>query len=254
VLEQVDACLESLLRAWVPLSATDVDVSFETPTRDWSARLNRPTVNLFLWDLKRSSEHARTGTERFERNGMGMQRIAPPILDLRYMVSAWTQDHRDERALLSGLLRSVLRAQQVPEGFLTPELADEGVHVRLASSDDPQVDAYKIIDNTMKATLDVGVSIAFDLDLAEELAAAVTDIGVRVEDRDEPERRQVIRRVAGETSRDAAGALVVSPRGSAVVDETGRFLVRAAAGDQLVVHADPPRTVVVPEIGGVIVG
>jgi hypothetical protein len=254
VLEQVDACLESLVRAWVPLSATDVDVSFETPTREWNARLTRPTVNLFLWDLKRSAKFARTGLDRFERDGAGMQRMASPMLEMRYLITAWTQDHRDERALLSGLVRTVLRAGEVPASFVPAELGDEGVTVSLASADDPPTDTYKIIDNTMKAALDICVVAPIDLDDALPLAPPVTDIGLRIDDTTQPSRSVAVRRVAGEVHVPAAGALVRSPHGAAVVDETGRFLVTAASGDELVIHVDPPRTVVVPAIGGVIVG
>ena len=69
MLELIDDALEAMFRATVPLAARDIDVSFEAPERDWSAKLTRPTVNLFLWDIRRSAEHARAGVEQFERNG-----------------------------------------------------------------------------------------------------------------------------------------------------------------------------------------
>ena len=58
MLEYIDESLELFLRALAPLSAADVDVSFQAPDREWSAKLNRPTVNMFLWDIKRSTDHA----------------------------------------------------------------------------------------------------------------------------------------------------------------------------------------------------
>jgi len=42
VLELIDESLESFFRASVPLSATDVDVAFDAPDREWSAKLTRP--------------------------------------------------------------------------------------------------------------------------------------------------------------------------------------------------------------------
>ena len=65
VLDLIDESLEAFFRATVPLDATDVDVSFEPPEREWSAKLNRPTVNAFLWDIRRSTHRARTGMEAF---------------------------------------------------------------------------------------------------------------------------------------------------------------------------------------------
>ena len=40
MLDAIDTTLEALLRAAVPLSASDVDVSFEAPDRDWSGTRN----------------------------------------------------------------------------------------------------------------------------------------------------------------------------------------------------------------------
>ena len=61
-----------------------------------------------------------------------------------------------------------------------------------------------------------------------------------------------LRRIAGEVADPAAvGATVVSPRGSATVNLAGRFVIAAAAGDELTIETDPPLTVVVPVEGGV---
>ncbi len=102
MLDLIDTSLEAFFRATVPLSAQDVDVSFEPPDRDWSAKLTRPTVNLFLWDIRRSSERARAGVEEVERDGGSCAGMALPRVELRYLVTAWTSDHGDERALLAG--------------------------------------------------------------------------------------------------------------------------------------------------------
>ena len=77
-------------------------MSFEAPDRDWSAKLTRPTVNLFLWDIRRSTERARPGSRRLERDGRLVRRLPLPRVELRYLVTAWTSDHGDERALLAG--------------------------------------------------------------------------------------------------------------------------------------------------------
>ena len=86
MLDLIDQTLEAFFRATVPLSAQDVDVSFEAPDREWSAKLNRPTVNLFLWDIRRSTDRARTGVEELERDGRLVRRLALPRVELRYLV------------------------------------------------------------------------------------------------------------------------------------------------------------------------
>ncbi|MFQ5382433.1 MAG: Pvc16 family protein, partial [Dehalococcoidia bacterium] len=53
---EVDESLRSLLIADVPLDPASVDITFERPTREWSSRLSRPTVNLFLADVRERTE------------------------------------------------------------------------------------------------------------------------------------------------------------------------------------------------------
>jgi hypothetical protein len=252
MLEHVDAALEALFRAQVPLSAQGVDVTFETPTKEWSARLNRPTVNLFLWDLKRSSEHARAGVERVERDGVAMSRMALPVVELRYLVTAWTSDHRDERALLGGLLRAVLATRQIPPTFVPAEL-HETLTMRLARTGETPLDVFKLVDNTMKAALDVAVVTPFDIGVEQPLAAPVTEIGVHIGDLTVPARAVEIRRIAGEVRFPAAGTVVRSPRSATVVNDTNRFLIAAAPGDEITLDTEPPRSAVVPDHGGVVI-
>ena len=114
MLDLIDTSLEAFFRATVPLSAQDVDVSFEPPDRDWSAKLTRPTVNLFLRDIRQSSDRARTGVEEVQRDGRLVRRMALPRVELRYLITAWTSDHGDERALLSGLMRALLAHGRSP--------------------------------------------------------------------------------------------------------------------------------------------
>ena len=70
MLHLIDAALEAFLRATVPLSAQDVDVSFEAPDREWSAKLTRPTVSVFLWDIRRSNaQRSRPASRRSRSTG-----------------------------------------------------------------------------------------------------------------------------------------------------------------------------------------
>ncbi len=256
MLEFIDASLEAFLRATVPLSATDVDVSFEPPDREWSAKLNRPTVNLFLWDIKRSSDRARAGMETYEVNGKLMRRMALPRVELRYLITAWTSEHRDERAVLGGMLRAVLAHHEIPATFRAAELATlSPPTLLLARSGEIQIDVFKTLEGQLKPALDVIVTTDVDTGLGMEAAAPVVEVGVGLSDRTTNGRRSAQRRIAGEVPEPAAiGARVVTPRGATTVNAAGRFLVAAAPGDQIVVETEPPLTAIVPEVGGVVIG
>ena len=49
----VEDGLEHLLRATLPLSTEQGDISFDPPSSTWSAQVNRLTVNLFLYGVAR---------------------------------------------------------------------------------------------------------------------------------------------------------------------------------------------------------
>jgi Pvc16 N-terminal domain len=255
VLELVDASLEALLRAAVPLSATDVDVAFDAPSREWSGKLNRPTVNLFLWDIKRSTDHARAGVETVIRNEQPMRRLVLPRVELRYLVTAWTSEHRDERVLLSELLRVALTYQEIPEGYIAAGLADIAPpRMMVARSGETHMDIFQTLEGQLKPALDLVVITEVDTGGGTPLAAPVTDVGVNISDIHNPARRAGLRRVAGEVQvAGAVGAHVTSPRGGTSVNTSGRFLIAAHTGDEIVVHLDPPRTALVPAFGGVVI-
>ncbi len=254
MLEYIDESLEGFLRAMVPLSAADVDVSFEAPDRTWSAKLNRPTINLFLWDIKRSIDRARTGMEDYEQDGVRMRRLALPRVELRYLVTAWTSEHSDERALFGGLLQTLLGHSVIPAEFVAQPLRSlSPLAVSLTRSGDANLDVFKALEGQLKPALDMVIVTEVDTGLGRATATAVSDIGIGVTDRD-GNATASSRRVAGEVRiPGAAGCSVHSPRGSTTIDPTGRFIVRAQPGDTLTIGLDPPRTVVVPEHGGVVI-
>jgi hypothetical protein len=254
VLHLIDAALEAFFRATVPLGASDVDVSFEAPDRDWSAKLTRPTVNLFLWDIRRSSNREQTGMEEVEVDGRLARRRPLPRVELRYVVTAWTSDHGDERSLLAGLLRTVLAHPEIPATYLPDPLPTApALRLLLARSHDEQPDFGTTLDGQLKPGLGMTVVAPVETDVytpagppveVVELASTRMDTGGR--------SMFAVRRVAGEVADPAAiGAPVVSPRGTAKVNLAGRFVIAASAGDEIVIETEPPKTVVVPVEGGV---
>lgn len=257
MLETIDEGLEAFLRATVPLSATEVDVSFEAPNREWSAKLNRPTVNLFLWDIRRSL-NSRSGMQTKSIDGLTVHQPALPIVELRYVVSAWTSDHGDERALLAGVLRALLIHGAIPRDFL-PDAFDQlqVPTLAVARAGEDHMDVFKALEGQLKPGLNVVLTTEFDTGFALPAGPPVggveTAIGSMNGSAGNVQERH--RRVAGEVAdavgRGAIGAVVRGPNDATRVNTRGQFLVRAAAGDPLVLEIDPPLTATVPAAGGV---
>jgi hypothetical protein len=52
MLHDLDKTLERIIIADGNLRPNEVDIAFEQPSRDWSSRLSRPTVNCWCFDLR----------------------------------------------------------------------------------------------------------------------------------------------------------------------------------------------------------
>jgi Pvc16 N-terminal domain len=256
MLDLVDESLEAFLRATVPLSARDVDVSFVPPEREWSAKLTRPTVNVFLWDIRRSAERSRSGMETVEVEGRTMYRMALPRIELRYLITAWTTDHTDERVLLAGLLRSVLAHAAVPAEYVAEGLRPLGpLPVVMPVTGEQHVEVFRTLQGQLKPGVNVVIHAVVDTGVLTPAGPPTTGVDLSSVNTVTGERSPARRPGAGEVlDPSAVGLLVHSPRGTTRVNPAGRFLLAGEEGDEVVLESDPPRTVVVPATGGVVFG
>ena len=71
MLQDFDKTLENMLIEEGNFNKREIDITFEQPTSEWSARLNRPTLNLWCFDL-RENVKLRTMERRVNReNNIG---------------------------------------------------------------------------------------------------------------------------------------------------------------------------------------
>jgi hypothetical protein len=178
--------------------------------------------------------------------------LALPVVELRYVVTAWTSDHGDERALLAGLMRAILAHSSIPSTFLAESLLGlEPPSIFMARSGEEHVDVFKALEGQLKPGINMVLISQVDVGVTTPVGPPVQDFEVLVADRTGT-ARSTTRRIAGEVlAPEAVGASVRSPVGASRVNAAGRFLVKARPGDEVVVETSPPRSAVVPPSGGV---
>ncbi|HVC14926.1 MAG TPA: Pvc16 family protein [Acidimicrobiales bacterium] len=133
MIHHVDKALESFLRQQVPLPESDVDLSFRAPESSWTASLARPTVDVFLWDIAQSDRSNSSGRDqRVSDDGRRQQRPQPKQVSLRYFVTVWAREQRDEHELLGAVLRTVLRHDALPHTLLPSAIAESAWRLSLA--------------------------------------------------------------------------------------------------------------------------
>jgi hypothetical protein len=164
VIHEVDDALRRLIRD-VARRGTEVEVAFDAPTKDWAARRNAPTVNVYLYDIREDLRRRQRGMlNEYGPTGQVAARHLPPRhIKLSYLVTAWTQRPEDEHRLLSDLLITLLRHEAMPAELLTGSLAALELPVPMTVALPPPedrafADVWTALGGELKPSLDVVVS------------------------------------------------------------------------------------------------
>jgi hypothetical protein len=151
------------------LDGSGAKLAFDAPTREWSAKRNAPTVDLYLYDIREDTDRRRAGYERTHgRDGHVVDRRPPPRrFALSYLVTAWTKRPEDEHRLLSLVLACFLRFEELPRASLQGELAKQPfpvlVRIALPPADERSIsDLWTALGGELKPSLDLVVVAPFD--------------------------------------------------------------------------------------------
>jgi hypothetical protein len=166
MLHLLDESLAAFLRTTVPLPVRDVDVVFDAPDGEWAAGVSRPTVNLYLWDVRPNLAEREFGEEMIEQgDGRLFRRKLLPRVDCRYLVTAWTSDVGDEHSLLGHVMTQLLLHEIIdPEHLVGPFANTRPLpSIRLRSGDGSEnSDFWSALGGQLKPGLDMVVTATVD--------------------------------------------------------------------------------------------
>jgi hypothetical protein len=169
MLDDLDEVLRQLLVRELPIKNSEVEIKFDQPRREWSARLSRPTLNLFLHDI-RENQKLRQAQPAWElqhnANGTVTQRRKPVRVDLHYMMTAWAAEAEDEHRLLGRALMALFRFPNLPDELLPESLKQQPVAIpfMVAQYDELRnpTDIWNVLDNEMRPAIALIVTLAID--------------------------------------------------------------------------------------------
>jgi hypothetical protein len=162
LIQFIDEAMEALLRREVPLPEDAVDISFAAPDRAWGAGVTRPTINVFLWDIRRNQLLTSTGLgQKYSDGQHTLRRPTDPVVDLRYLVTAWASEHRDEHQLLGSVLRCILANSSLPENVMPQALAGAPFAKLSLATEEARVpgEFWSSLDGRLKPGLQVVVTL-----------------------------------------------------------------------------------------------
>jgi hypothetical protein len=236
-LADLDDALRVLLREQLNRHGFEgADVVFDAPSKEWAAKLTRPTVNVFLCDLRRAKDTPEQGASQARGpGGRAIERPAPLRLDCWYAISAWSQEVVDEHRLLSQVLAILNSHPVLGPDVLGPRLTDGSQRYPISTriGDDrteKRSDFWQSVGGHYKPAIDYVVTLAIESGLAIERGPDVRSATLITRSLDRPraiatELHHLGGRVLGADGQPVADAWVVVPSLGRIAptDHEGRF-------------------------------
>jgi len=167
MIDELDQVLRQLLIRELPVKNGEVDIEFHQPRREWSAHLNRPTLNLFLYHLCENMVLRQPEWE-MQRNGDGTatRRRKPVRVDLHYMITAWAAEPEDEHRLLARTMMALCRTATLPEDLLPESFRNQPAPIPLRVADPETLrnpaDLWNALDNELRPSVSCVVTLALN--------------------------------------------------------------------------------------------
>ncbi|MCA9990778.1 MAG: DUF4255 domain-containing protein [Ardenticatenaceae bacterium] len=187
MIADLDETIRQLLIAEIPIRNGEIDIKFDQPKREWSARLTRPTINFFLYDVRENVILRRHQWEKIGADGNGGAALraarlkrTPFRVDCHYMMTTWATEPEDEHRLLSASLMALFRHPVLPEERLVGGMRNQPyeLQVRLASHDKltNPAEVWGALDNEIRPSISYIVTLALDpwVDISIPFARTVT--------------------------------------------------------------------------------
>ena len=169
MIDDLDEVLRQLLIRELPIKNGEVDVQFDQPKREWSAKISRPTLNLFLHDVRENAKLRQTQPMwdlTQNPDGTVTQRRKPVRVDLHYIITAWATEPEDEHRLLSRTLMALFRTSYLPHDLLPESLQDQPVVIPIMAAQYDEMknpaDVWNVLDNEMRPAIGLIVTLAID--------------------------------------------------------------------------------------------
>ena len=178
MIADLDETIRQLLIRDIPIKHGEIDVKFDQPKREWSARLSKPTINLYLYDMRENHLLRKNQMERLRHTGRKVTEQRSPVrLECTYMMTAWAAEPEDEHRLMGRALQALFRHPYLNADVLHGKLKRQRFKIpaQLARHDKltNPAELWSALDNELRP------SISFILTLALNPFEEITGPAVR---------------------------------------------------------------------------
>ncbi len=169
MIESLDETIKQLLIQKMPLNQSEVDISFEAPDREWSGAISKPTINIYLHDIRENLEQRYAGysAERNIVEGTYTITKTPGKFDISYLITVWTTNVEDEHRLLWYVMATMLKYPTLPREILQDPLQNQPIPIDTKCAQPDGIlrniaDVWTALDNQLKPVLPYVVTLVMD--------------------------------------------------------------------------------------------
>ena len=171
MIADLDASIKKLIVAEIPIENGEIDVKFDQPTREWSAKIQKPTINFFLYDIRENATLRQHQWETMKHHGNGRintinLKRTPFRVDCHYMITTWAAEPDDEHRLMTRCLLALFRNPVLPENILTGLMQTQpfDIQAQLARHDKltNPAEVWSALDNELRPSVSYLLTIALD--------------------------------------------------------------------------------------------
>jgi hypothetical protein len=202
MINDLDETLKQLLIQKAGLDPSEVDISFDIPTRDWSTPVTRPTINLYLFDIRENRQLRELDwDEESSIDGQVTRKRIPLRIDVSYMVTCWTSAVEDQHRLLWRVLETFFRNTPLPDEVLQGQMNHllRPARTEIAQPDGilkNVSDFWGALENQLRPAINVVITLELDLNqitVAPMVFAQISKLGLPMMARDHAGREYAMR-------------------------------------------------------------
>lgn len=208
MLHDLDTTLQKLIYEYGRLNKNEVDVAFELPTSEWAARLSRPTINCWCFDLHENVKLRNMDMRVTKGDGRAALQLAPMRFNITYLVTAWAREIEDEHRLLWRALAALARTPVLDPTTCDGELRDQpyDIPILVGQLSDIGVnftDLWGVIESEMRLGFTARITLALDTQRGfDEPLVLEKRIGVGQAERPRERRLTALDRTLVQTTKD----------------------------------------------------
>ena len=173
MLQDLDETIRQILIKKGKLNGGDIDIAFDQPTGEWAGGLTRPTINVYLYDIRENVE-LRNRQWTVERDGNKSKRVIEPMrVDLSYIVTVWTRNIEDEHRLLWRVLHTLAAQGGIPVNETVGGLVTQPYPIRAKVALQSEAihnlpDLWGVMENQLRPAINYVLTMSLDYGLEIE--------------------------------------------------------------------------------------